>query len=265
MADLSFENELEERLRDLGRHIAFPPTPSIATAVVQSIHQSTRPVSIHRRRILIYAAAAAIALFIAIASIPSARHTVARWFDVPGIHVSWSDDKPAVEVQSEIRQGLGDEVSLNDVDDLADFSVESPTLAYLDSPDEAFYNPRSMNGLVSFVYLAGDDLPAVTGTDVGLLVTQFAGDSDTVWANKSLYAGSTVEVIRINGVEALWIPGTHTISIQPEGAGEINAPNTRSTGSVLIWNQNGVTTRLEGDLSREQMVAIAESMEPIAP
>jgi hypothetical protein len=266
MTDLPFDLELERRLRDLSRQAVFPPTPAIASSVVRSISAETRVVSnqttLDRRRYAIWAAVVLVLVAAAIAAIPSSRHAVARWFDVPGIHISWTDDRNRSDVQTEIRLGLGDQVSLQAAYESAGFAVEQPAMM---TADEVYYNASTPGGLVSFVYFADDAFPAVEGTDVGLLITQFEADPESIWATKSLYGGRQMEVIRIDGVEGMWIPDTHIITIQPVGAGEITAPRGRSTGSVLIWNQDGVTYRIEGTLPREAMIAIAESMEPIAP
>lgn len=266
MADLPFDTELDARLRDLSRHVAFPPTPAIASVVTRSIESESRtPPRIDRSHYLFGAAAVLVIIVIAIAAIPSSRHAVARWFDVPGIHISWSDESKRPDVQAEIRLGLGENVSMDSAFDSAGFAFEVPTTSNAARPDEIFYSQSTNRGSVSFVYLASDDFPAVEGTDVGLLITQFAATSDSVWATKSLYGGQNMEIVRVDGTEAMWIPDTHVITIQPAGAGELNDPATRSTGSVLLWNHDGVTYRIEGNLSQEEMIAIAESMEPIAP
>ncbi|CAN5554657.1 hypothetical protein BH09CHL1_BH09CHL1_02950 [soil metagenome] len=266
MTDLPDDLELNERLHDLSRQVLFPPTPRIAAAVVRSISSEPRAAShrtpFDRSRFLLWTAVLLVFVAATIAAVPSTRHAVARWLDVPGIHISWTDEDKRPDVQTEIRLGLGDQVSLESVAKLADFAIEQPATM---TADEVYYSAATDSGLVSFVYFASDDLPAVEGTDIGLLITQFDADPNSVWANKSLFGGRAMDVVRIDGIEGMWIPDTHIITIQPVGAGELTDPLSRSTGSVLIWNRDGVTYRIEGTLSRDAMLAIAESMEPIAP
>jgi hypothetical protein len=266
MTDLRFDVDLESRLRDLSRQVVFPPTPGIAATVVGSIASEPRTASnrasFERRRYLLWTAVLLVFVAAVIAAVPSTRHAIARWFDVPGIHIGWTDEVNRPDVQTEIRLGLGDQVSLESAGELAGFAIEQPTTM---TADEVYYNPSASGGLVSFVYFANDDLPAIEGTEVGLLITQFEADPNSVWANKSLFGGRAMDVVRIDGIEGMWIPDTHIITIQPVGAGELTDPLSRSTGSVLIWNRDGVTYRIEGTLSRDAMIAIAESMEPIAP
>lgn len=274
MADLPSANvDLERRLRGLAAHVAFPPTPALSRSVIHAIEASpakpaTRFPAI-RPRPAFAIVAALVLLAVAISAIPAARHAVARWIDLPGIHLSWLDGDPPANLETEIR--LGTRVALSEAIDEAGFVISLPTDERANEPDEIFSNsypasgPSFPPGVVSFVYLADDDLPAVSGTKVGLLITQFQGDSSSVWANKSLMMESKVVTTYVDGENALWLPDTHLISIQPESAGDIQTPSTRATGSVLIWNRSGVTYRIEGNLPYEAMLAIAESMEPIEP
>ncbi|MGH2549931.1 MAG: hypothetical protein ACRDHN_11100, partial [Thermomicrobiales bacterium] len=116
MTDLPFDLELDTRLRELSRQVVFPPTPAIASAVIRSISAepppAPKPALLERSRYAFWTAALLIFVAVAVAVIPSTRHAVARWLDVPGIHISWTDDSNHLDVQTEIRLGLGDHVSL---------------------------------------------------------------------------------------------------------------------------------------------------------
>jgi hypothetical protein len=259
---------LEARLRDLAPHIAFPPTPAVAQSIGAAIARQPGRYRAERqaqRRHLAFAMVSVALVLMALVAIPAARHAVARWIDIPGIHLLWLDDNPPTDVETEVRLGLGDRIALDNARGQAGFDVSLPADERADTPDEIFYTPSPVPGVVSFVYLANHDLPAVPGTGVGLLITEFQGTAETVWANKSLMGGQEFRVVRVDGAEAIWLPDTHLISIQPASAGDLQTPATRSTGSVLIWNHDGVTYRIEGNLSYDTMIAIAESMEPIGP
>lgn len=280
MADLPFDQavidpELEARLRDLAPRIAFPLTPALSRSVTEAIrtpsHRMDNRHSTVRSRLVFASVAALLLIVIAVAAIPASRHAVARWIDIPGIHISWLGDDPPASIEREIRLGLGSQVDLEEATSGAGFTLSLPADDRASEPDEIFYNPFPASGpgfppgVVSFAYLANDDLPAVPETDVGLLITEFRGNPSSVWANKSLMVNDKPRTVRVNGEDALWLPNTHLISIQPESAGDLQTPTTRSTGSVLIWNHDGITYRIEGNLPYEAMLAIAESMEPIAP
>ena len=276
MTDLPFDrptidSELDERLRDLAAHVAFPPTPALSRSVINAVQAHRSRNQRVQRRLTIAFILVLVIVFTAIGAIPAARHAVARWIDIPGIHLSWLDEDPPANIETEIRLGLGNRTTIDETTSQAGFPVSLPADDRANEPDEIFYNsspassPSFPPGVVSFVYYATNELPAVPGTDVGLLITEFEGDPSSIWANKSLMIDDNPRTVRVNGADGLWLPDTHLISIQPESAGDILTPATRSTGSVLIWNRDGITYRIEGNLPYDAMLAIAESMEPIAP
>ncbi len=264
MTDRPFDFDLETELRDLSSFVQFPPTPDLATSVSRAISVTPRSIPSRWRSPRAFAVAA-MALLIVIAgllALPATRHAVARWLDSPGIHISWLDDDAKPSANSNLRLGLGERVARTDIDARANFPVAVPSAAIAATPDELYLGSGEPGQVVSLLYLASSDLPAVLGTDVGLLITEFQADADSIWAGKALWPSGKVEIVRVNGADAIWISETHELSF-PIDSG-IGTP-ARATGSVLIWHADGVTYRIEGNLPLAQMRAIAESMEPVAP
>jgi hypothetical protein len=69
-------------------------------------------------------------------------------------------------------------------------------------------------------------------------------------------ASRLIESTRVNGREALWLVGPHTLIL---GTGE-TAFRTLVTGNVLLWSEDGFTFRLETNRTMEEAVRIAESL-----
>jgi hypothetical protein len=65
-----------------------------------------------------------------------------------------------------------------------------------------------------------------------------------------------IEATRVNGREALWLVGAHSLLLRN---GE-TAYRTLVTGNVLLWTEGGFTYRLETDRTLEEAVRIAESL-----
>ena len=65
----------------------------------------------------------------------------------------------------------------------------------------------------------------------------------------------------VRGQEALWLASPHHLVVNGAGGRERIEP-PRLAGATLIWVSGQVTFRLEGDLSQEEAVAIAESGTP---
>ena len=58
-----------------------------------------------------------------------------------------------------------------------------------------------------------------------------------------------MERVEVDGQPGIWVEGEHVVS-EPFGL-------PRLSGNVLLWEQNGLTLRLEGRLTKEQALDIA--------
>jgi hypothetical protein len=57
----------------------------------------------------------------------------------------------------------------------------------------------------------------------------------------------------------VWIDGTHTL-MYVDRTGQVRQETARMAAKTLLWQRNGVTYRLEGDRTLDQMTAIAKSL-----
>ena len=70
-----------------------------------------------------------------------------------------------------------------------------------------------------------------------------------------------LEAVSVGGEPGFWISGApHAFFFVCYDAGECRQERYRLAGNVLIWEQDGVTLRLESALPREEALAIAESV-----
>jgi hypothetical protein len=92
-----------------------------------------------------------------------------------------------------------------------------------------------------------------TATGV-LRVDEFDGQIEPAF----LKSAPRVEYVTVGTGPALWFPSPHhVVVLAPDGRTHQEPP--RLAGHTLIWEYEGVTLRLEGDISRDRAVAIAES------
>ena len=102
----------------------------------------------------------------------------------------------------------------------------------------------------------GVDLPAVTlvwrdGATPLSLTEIGIGE----FARKFIFE-QAIDETTVNGVPAYWLPGPHSLQLlEPWTADALPI-----TSNVLIWTQDGITYRLEGDLALDEARAIAESI-----
>jgi hypothetical protein len=209
-------------------------------------------------------------LLIAIASglvlFPEARNAIADRLGLQGVLIRWVDEVPSPE-PSQVGAPLllGRPVTLDEAQAAVDFPVRVPTAAGFDAPAEIYLLDQDEGAMVSFVYPVGPGLPASDETGVGALLTQFQGEADRGLIEKGLQdtgvQETELEVISVGGEPGFWISGApHGFFFVCYDAGECREERYRLAGNVLLWEQDGVTLRLESALSRDDALAIAESV-----
>ena len=270
------EVELEQALRELGSRLAHPPTPDLARAVRGRLAARPAP----RRRFLAWpgsfsatrsvAAAAVVLLLLVVAVLavfPGARTAVADRLGLRGIRIFFVDEAPTAQPAAVgTTLALGRAVTLEEARAEVDFPIYVPGIDEFSSPDEVYVLRRATGWMVSFVYRPRPGLPASPYSGVGALLTQFPGETDRDLIAKGLHMDGVdpetrLEFLTIAGEPGYWIEGApHTFFMACDDDRECHEEWYRLAGNVLLWEQGGLTFRLESSLSREQAVAVAESM-----
>ena len=279
LASLS-EHELERRLTDLGPHL-FPVTPDLATRVRHQLENDAarkmltpnrhpRDVRWELRNVPAAAWMLAALVLILIAAgltlFPAARNAIADRLGLGGVLIQWVDEIPPPEPsQVGVPLTLGRRVTLDEARAAVDFPVLVPTAADFDTPGEIYLLDGDEGEMVSFVYPAGPGLPESDVTGVGALMTQFPGEADRGLIEKGLPdsgpSESRLEAVSVGGEPGFWISGApHGFFFVCYDVGECRQERYRLAGNVLLWEQDGLTLRLESTLSLDEALAIAESV-----
>ena len=293
------EAELERALRALGGHLAYPPTPDLARAVRHRLAaEPTRPAQggwatalsgwfagVYPRRAVVVAALALILAGTALLTlVPDARDTVAGWFGVRGIRIVFVDETPtpvpsptasttaATPAASPTPASLGanlllgERVTLAVAQDRAGFPIRLPDPARLGPPDEVYHRTLPDGDMVALLYYPRPTLPAAAGTGVGLLLVQFEAPEGSFWGEKTIGPANDVRPVVVGEQDGLWIGGWHLLFIAPDplAGAAFEGGTDREAANVLLWDEDGVTFRLESDLSRQEAIALAESLAPAA-
>jgi hypothetical protein len=206
-----------------------------------------------------------------VALIPSARETVAGWLGVRGIHIVFVDETPtpaptptappatpgATPTPASLGSALllGERTTLEEAQAMVDFPILVPTS--IGAPDEVYVRQRPDGPMISLLYYPRPGLPATEESGVGLLLVEFEAAEDSFWDIKKIDEANRVEPARVNNRDGLWLEGTHLLMIAFDPVG-------RAAGNVLLWDENGVTYRLEADLSKLEAIALAEELAPAA-
>jgi hypothetical protein len=248
--------------------VAWPPTPDIAGTVLARLEEPAPAPSASppRRRRLVPAfawAAAAIvgALAITMAASPSARSAILEWLGLKSVKI---ERRAPTATPQPRRSQLGSElvlgraVSLDEARRLAGFRIRVP--GALPAPDAVWYDaPPPAGGRVSFVYRPQRGLTRSPETGTGLLVSQWRATVSPVIQKSA--GNAKLERLEVGGDPAFFISGEpHGVAWLDEN-GQIDFDEQRLAGNtLLVERSDGLLLRVEGDISREAAVRIAQSL-----
>jgi hypothetical protein len=91
-----------------------------------------------------------------------------------------------------------------------------------------------------------------------VLLAELQGDQMGLF-KKFVGPGTNVEPVQLGEFGLLIRGGPHVLMWQ-FNYGEVHHVETRLAGNVLLWLRNGTTYRLEGDLDKGQMLALARQI-----
>jgi hypothetical protein len=188
---------------------------------------------------------------------PAVRAALVRSFFLPGIRIIVGEAEPEAAIQTLARGlELGEPVSLARAQAVVDFPIRLPR--ELGRPDRVFLEEFVARGRVWLVYRAGPGLPKAEETGVGLLVTEFQGGIDEEFLKKVQFEGGSFQPVHVDGNRGYWIQGAHTLFFLDED-GNFVEDRTRVAGNVLVWEEDGITYRIESDLGLGDSLRIARS------
>jgi hypothetical protein len=242
---------LERELERLARAVAYPPSPPLAAAVRRRLAAAPeapgRPWTLPPARWALAAATAtALVLALTLGVWAPGREAVADFFDRIRI---FREEEPAggvtpTPLPTEIA---GVPVSLAEAESKLGFAPKRPSYA---------------EG-VRLQKLLLQEFPAFVA--IALFYEYPSGPSFVLFetnggAGKGLGPGATASPVAGLGGEAYWLEGRRTVAYY-NAAGELAEGSHRSTDTnTLIWDEGGHVFRLEGDLSLEEALSIAQSL-----
>lgn len=233
------EDLLAAELRTLGR-TAVPPAvdPGLMAARVSlALPAPSEPRTSRRRRL----ALVALAVLLALLATPPVRAAVADWLGFAGVRVESGEPTGAPSGPPAVTGGPDVEAAAARVS----FAVLAPGALGRPMGVHVAHDRRTLS-------MTWDDAGRVVRLD------QFDGTLDFVMAKTS----PEVRYAAVAGADALWFDEPHeVVLLEPDGSRRTES--ARLAGHTLIWPQGGTTLRLEGDLTLEEAVRIAESARPV--
>lgn len=237
-------SELETRLRSLD--VEWPDTPNLAAAVRVRL-EPRRP---RRRLALRRPVAIALAGLLllsggALAASEDLRDAIGDLFGIGGVEIKRVPEQPPPPPSRAAADlGLGRQLTLADARARVRFDVLVPA-----QYDSVHFSNEPSGGRVSFV----SERPE-------LMLTQFRGDQTRAFIQKSLAPGTTARNVGVNGGPGVWLAGRPHEVVYRDADGEVRGDAVRLAGNVLLWEQGGLTVRLEGAASLDDALAYAATI-----
>jgi hypothetical protein len=217
---------IEQELRALP--IAFPPDPDLEARVLARLPRPRRP-------LWLVPAIAALAAAAALLAIPQTRAAILDFFRIGGVTVERVETQPRAPA---VAPELGPRVTLAEAAAEVDFPLLVPDAEFVTRFDGELVNLTWDRYVLS--QWRAVQLP---------------------YHGKQIGPNSRVVSVEVRGSPGVWITGArHELLYQRPGEGEVRFKERRLVGNVLIWDDDGITYRLEGPRSVDEARRIARDL-----
>jgi hypothetical protein len=252
---------VEERLRLLGAELEQPPATELAATVRARLEREPLGAAPHPRLKARRSIAAALAILllsggVAYAASSEFREAVRDLLGIGAVEIERAPELPSVPPGTNL--GLGEPIASAAAAERAGFTPLTSDAPLLRHPGGVFARSLPSGVAVSFTYRPRANLPAIPAAQgVGLLLTQLDSKADPGIV-KTLLSDARVEKARVGGARGYWLgDGDHVVAL-PGDAGAQGPP--RASANTLLWERDGITLRLEAEISKARAVRLARTL-----
>jgi len=262
MSDMEFEI----KIRSLAQEMEYPRTPDIAGSVTARLRPTTRPR--FPSKALAWSLTIILVLCSSLMLIPPVRAAIIEFIQIGVVRIFPPEPTvqpittatpeslapitaaPSTSSLIPILEQMDGSTTLADAQEKVEYSILLPDYpSDLGPPDHVYI--QNMDGdMVILVWLDRQNPEKI------LMSLHFVPNGS--WAIKKMEP-TVIDETTVNGERAIWTTGPYPMYLSN---GDLQYKRL-ITGHVLIWGGLDVTYRLETDLSMEEAVKIAESLEPI--
>ena len=249
------DDELETTLRDIGRRLDYPPPTAMANAVRARLREPRRA---ERRRFAFAPAFVTLALLAVVITFgsPDVRGAAGEFLHLRGIDIFRVPSVPATLPPLQFSVA-GERTTLDAARRLVRFTPRVPTSADLGAPDDVFVETVGTTDRLTLVYRKRAGIPVSAGAGVSALVVEARGTVDEALFAKATGPGTRVEPVNVNGGQGYWLEGAPHLFFYRDPSGNIVSDTLRLAGNTLVWVQDGVTIRVEAQVSKERALQLA--------
>ena len=263
---------LESDLSRAGRAFPYPPTPAIALHVMSRIaaHRSRRAYRVRWT----WAVAAVLILLSALMFVPPARAAILNFIQIGVVRIFRGPEPapvppptalplpqtpltatpraqaPTITARPSSLPDLAGATTLREAQAAVSFPIQLP--AYppdLGAPDRV-YLQHPGDSMVILLWLQPD-----ASGHIRMSLQEIGAGS---W-QLSKFSPRVLQQVLVNGQPGAWAEGPYVLEMRNGNY----AQQELVAGHALIWTQGKVTYRLESELSVEEAIKVAESLQPI--
>jgi hypothetical protein len=243
------EEELERYIQARARTFRYPPTPDLVNKPLRWAAPARR----YRRLVVGLTATVCLLIGVGFLAVPETRAEILRFFQVGGLQIFPADPQatpqstlPLLELDFRLLD-IDTPLTLAQAEDRVGFDILLPTDQ---RPPEAIFLHR-MGGTVLIMVWFKPENPQ----EVEMIQYQMGPG---VFAQK--FDLSQIASTQVHNRPAYWLEGSHLLvflNTRPDNLFYQQLINHH----VLVWEQAGITYRLESFYSMEAAVKIAETLE----
>ena len=259
MTERMRDEELEAALREIGERLDYPRPVAMASAVRARLREPR--LSTRRRFGFAFAPAlvtfALLAFVITLAS-PDARSAAGEFLHLRGIDIFRVPSVPATLPPLQIAFP-GERTTLDDARRRVRFPARVPAAPELGAPDDVFVETIGTTDRLTLVYRQRPGIAVSAAAGVSALVVEARGTIDEALFTKAAGPGTRVEPVNVNGAVGYWLEGAPHQFFYRDAAGNVVPDTLRLAGNTLVWVQDGVTIRLEAQVSKVDALRLAST------
>jgi hypothetical protein len=266
----------DERIKETARSFRYPPTPDVTGVVLKRLEGGGRPRAQWRNA---WAIVTLVFLLLAILfAVPGVRAEIVRFFQVGVVRIfppappptalpslpqspmtatplatfpvtatSQAGDTPDGPSHQVTFADIAGETTLESAQARVSFPIRLPTYPEdLGTPERVFVQENNL-----MVILVWSDPADPTGARLSL---HEIGQGSLLVGK---FEPRVIQETQVNGHYAVWAEGPYLVQLTN---GDIDFRRTVA-GNTLIWEEQGITYRLESNVALEEALKIAESLE----
>jgi len=263
MTDMEFENQL----RAIASGMEYPRTPDISGSVMPRLRLSTQPRFFSRK--LAWSLTIVLIIISSLAFIPPVRAAIIEFIQIGVVRIFPRSVEPTPEAIRTatpqatppliaipdsslipLLKNIAGETTLIDAMETVPYSILLPAHpSDLGQPDYVFV--QNADGYMTFLVWMDPKQSDKVKMSLHIIPSES-------WAI-SKFGPKVIEETQVNGQKAIWAVGPYPLKLSN---GDIDVTRLIQ-GNVLIWAEGNITYRLETDLSLDEAIKVAESLEPV--